>query len=113
MLIYPHQTPTGVGIGVEFDAPIQRINLTIWPLTPCCAHTLVYQNAYDPLVLCENCDKKFTTFPHLRHKLKHRGPLMQVFQTDYVGLDSATEAEIETFIENWTGLTDIGFSVTV
>ena len=113
VLIPPHTTVTGVGIGIEFDAPIQRINMTIWPLTPCCAFTLVYKDGTSPLVLCENCRKEFTSFPHLRHRLLHRGPLAQVFQTDYVGISSATEVEIETFIQNWTGLTDIGFSVTV
>jgi hypothetical protein len=105
---------TGVGIGVEWTDPAHTDkNMSIWALSPCCGTSMCYQNGRDPDIICDGCHRTFKTFPNLKHKLIHAGPLFQVIQYNYTSLTIGEKAEIEHYIQNWTGLTGIGFSITL
>lgn len=105
---------TGVGIGVEWNDPTYtQKSMSIWALSPCCGTSMCYNNSRDPDIICDDCRRRYTTFPNLKHKLLHPGPLFQVIQYNYNSLTIGEVAEIEHYIENWTGLTGIEFSITL
>lgn len=74
---------------------------------------MCYKDGTNPDIMCDSCHRTYRSFPNLTHDLLHKGPLFQVIQYDYRSLTTDDAYDIEQYIERWTGLTGIEFSITL